>query len=117
MDAHPGYGCSRKESLPYLDDIGGGRFGQSMAIHAEFGRRYARKLATLDIVVAIAAIDAYVACVNLVAIVDRLRRLISHVKMFWRKPIPENEDHGAKSSESRYDQDGRYLVGPLWEYH
>src|SRR5262245_15492765 len=62
---------------------------------------------------AIAAIETELSDVKLVAVRDRLHRLVAHVRVPRRKVVPDARDHDHRSEGSHDCGDERQLV-PTW---
>jgi len=87
-----------------------------MAVHAELGRRHVCDGGEFDRVVAVTAVHAEIAGVQLVAEADRLARAIPDIGIPWRAEIPEEaDDRKYEKYKSEY-KIGRYFVCPFREY-
>ena len=87
----------------------------AVAVHAHLGRRHHGDRRAVDGGVAVEAVDAEVAGVELVAVGDRLHRLVADVGVARREVVPdaadrERRNHGAAGRDAQ-----RQLVGPARE--
>lgn len=87
-----------------------------MAIHTCCSRRNRCKSCVFDSRVTVSAIQADIASVQLVTKRDRLRRRITGIGEFWRKPVPNRKNNRCGDNWQNHTDHQRYFIRPAGKY-
>jgi hypothetical protein len=115
VELDPGDGLAGGPALADGGELGVILLDLGMAIHADLGVRDIRVIGDLDEGVAVAAIHAELAGVNLMRKRDGLDGLIADAGVLGGEIIPDAGDGGIAEEEEDDQQLERYPIGPAWK--
>jgi hypothetical protein len=116
VDADPAHRPSAGEAVPNRSELRAVLFRGLVAVHAGLGRRDVRDVGNFNRRVTVPAIQTEFADVQLVAVRNRLYRLIADVRVPRRKVVPDTRYHQHRTEDARNGRHDRKVVPPTGEY-